>query len=349
MIVAVGTSYKYAPLAQIERIAFTRSSLADALDYFANRKRLKGCIILSTCNRVEFYVSMNSLEEAVAEIQQFLKTYFHFEYDNRTPYFYAYSEVQAVSHLYAVASGLDSAIIGETQVLGQVKNAFFEAEQRGMVDTDLRCAFHQAFSMAKKIHSSTQISAGKVSIGSVAIEYIKDKIGTLSDKSVLLIGVGKVTELVVKYLQKESPDVVFIANRTFERAQAFACQIGGKALHFDMLDDALIKADIIISATASPHLILRADRVARVLHTLLPHQRHHRYFIDLAMPRDIDPAIASFDGVSLYGLEQVGSLMQRNLERKKRRAHTARHIIESQVKRLWNESMCSEPVQAASH
>lgn len=328
MVIVLGTNYKYSPVELRERLSFSKRRLKEALNLLKEREVIKGAVILSTCNRVEIYVSTEEKEKATLEVKDFISQYHEVEKEEFFPYFYRYTDKEAVRHLLSVVCGLDSLILGEIQILGQVKSSFLEAEAVGFVDNFLRDIFYSAFGVVEKIHRETKISKGKVSVGSVAIDFIKEKSGSLKGRCILIIGVGKVTELVLKYLKKEEPHVVFISNRTFEKAKNLASQIGAEVVRFDDLKRFLKEADIIITATASPHFIIKKSTFKEAI-------RHRILIIDLALPRDVDPQIKEIENVDLFCLEDLESVIKKNIKKKAVEAQRAIAIIDKEAESLW--------------
>lgn len=344
-LIVVGTNHKYSPITLREKLAFSKKRLRDALNLLREREVFKGAVILSTCNRVEIYASVEGpTKEGIREIEGFISRYHEIDRGRLTPYLYIYKGREAMRHLVSVASGLDSLILGETQILGQVKSSFLESESVGFIDEFLKEIFYSAISSAKRIHEETKISEGKISIGSVAIDFIKEKIGVLSGKNILIIGVGKVTELVLKYFspppkadapqaqeaKKERPNVVFISNRTFEKAKELAARIGAKAVKFDALKQFLKKADVVITATASPHFIIRKETLEEDISRRL-------LIIDLALPRDVEPRAKEIKNVDLFCLEDLDPVIKKNIERKSQEAKKAKGIIDVEVEKIWAE------------
>jgi len=326
-LIAVGTNHRYSPIELREKISFSKKRLQDALDFLKETEALKGAIILSTCNRVEIYASTDTPETGIEEVRNFLSRFYEIDRQELYPYLYIYRGRDAVRHLFRVSSGLDSLILGELQILDQVKTSFYESERGGFAGYPLKKIFDSAISVTKNIHASTRISEGKVSVGSVAVDFIKEKTGTLSDKNILIIGVGKVTELVLKYLKKERCSVVFISNRTFEKARFLANQIGARAVRFDNLKEHLNIADIVITATKSPHFIITKDVL----------RKGRLFIVDLALPRDVDPQVRDIAGIELFDLENLTTVIQKNRDRKKIQAQKAEEIIEVEAERLWQE------------
>lgn len=335
-LVVIGTNHKYSPIEIREKIAFSKNRLKGAMWELSNYEDIKSVVILSTCNRVELYASVKDLKVGIEELENFLSRFQEIAKDKVFPYLYIYQEKEAIKHLFSVTCGLDSLILGETQILGQVRRAFQESKEVYFIDRYLDTIFSAVITFARKIHQTTAISKGRVSIGSVAIDFIKERVGTLSDKNILIIGVGKVTELVLKYLEKEKPYVVFISNRTFEKAKELAAQIGARAVRFDNLKELLKKADIVITATASPHFVIRKEALEGIVDKKL-------LIIDLALPRDVDPRVKEIEGIELFNLEDISRIAQKNLAKKIAEAEKIEKIINQEVENLWSEFIGLEP------
>jgi len=333
--IVVGTNHKYSPVELRERISFSRHRLNSALIFLKERGVLEGAVIISTCNRIEIYASVGNKEEGVREILGFISRYHEIDVNKLAPYLYIYDQKYALKHLALVASGLDSLILGETQILHQIRSAFSQAQYADFVDDILNNSFDLAFSIAKKVHSETKIAEGKVSAGSVAVEFIRKYHGTLSKKKILILGVGKVTQLVLKYLKKGDPKVIFISNRTFEKAQNLAQAIGAEAVRFERLNEFLQQADIVITATASPHFIIREDTIRVALSKREKNKK--LLFLDLALPRDVSPEIRRLPEVELFYLEDLEQIINENVYSKQRESSLARIIIEGEIERKWGK------------
>ncbi|MCM8819520.1 MAG: glutamyl-tRNA reductase [Candidatus Omnitrophica bacterium] len=338
----VGTNYKFSPIKIRERISFSKKRLLEALFLLKKNPVIKGIVILSTCNRVELYTSTQEPKIAITELQNFLCLFHKIERENIFPYLYLYKNKDAIGHLFSVSCGLDSLILGETQILGQVKSAFIEAKNAGFTDNYLDKVFSAAIAFAKRIHSQTEISKGKISIGSVAIDFIKEKLGNFVDKTVIIIGTGKVGELVLKYLENEKSRVIFVANRSFEKAKEFASKIGQTAIRFDKFPQFLRQADVIISATSSPHFIIKKETLEGIVLKKL-------IILDLAVPRDVDPMVRTIENVELFDLEDLSSIAQKNLERKKLTAEKIEKLISQEVNLLWQKLIALEPEEVLLH
>lgn len=331
MIIAVGTNHRRSPVEIRERFAFTKGSLRRTLLLLLEPKDVRAAVILSTCNRVEVYADARDAKKGVFRLKELLSQRCQensgMSLTDINTYLYGFTGRDAIQHLFEVAAGLDSQVLGETEILEQVRFAYQEAKNIGAVNGLVAEIFTAALATAKKVRNETGLAQGKVSIGSVAVDFIREKIGALSDKRILIIGVGKISELVAMYLKKEGPDVVFVANRTFRKAEELSEKIGGKAIRFDELKREIKRADVVISATASPHLIIRKEDLAGLEGSLL--------ILDLAVPTDVDIRVREIPGVELFRLNSLDSVIHRNLEKRKNEAEIARRIITGEVAKTW--------------
>jgi glutamyl-tRNA reductase len=329
-IVIIGTNHNFSHIELRERLSFLHRARRDALLLLKESPILEGVVILSTCNRVELYASVRNLDAGIDQLGNFLSRFHGIDKEKISPHLYIYQDKEAIRHLFMVTCGLDSLILGETQILGQVKSAFQESKEVCFTGGYLDFVFESAITFAREIHRTTAISKGRLSIGSVAIDFIKSKLGgTLLKRNVLIIGAGKITELVLRYLEDEKPGIIFISNRHFEKAKELALHTGQKAVRFDKLGELLEQADVVISATASPHFIIKRG----TLENNLPPRR--LIIIDLAVPRDVDPGVKEIEGVELFNLEDISSIVQNNLAMKRREAEKIEKIINQEVEILW--------------
>ena len=341
-LIMVGTNHRYSSIELRERLSFSKKSIKNALLFLKERKVLSGAVILSTCNRVEVYASAEDPNIGIREIVSFISRYHEIAVQKFSPSIYIYKGKDAIRHLCYVACGLDSLVLGETQILGQVRSSLIEAELAGFANVPLKYIFYSAISAAKRAQGQTRISEGKASVASVAIDFIKERIGSLSGKNILIVGVGKVTELVLRYLKDEKPNAVFISNRTFDKAKTMAAQIGAKAVRFDDFKKILREADVVITATASPHFVIRRDTFEGPL-------THKLLIVDLALPRDVDPRVREIEGVDLFSMEELGAVIKKNIDKKIPEAEKAREIVDIEVARIWNETIKSEREPAPLH
>lgn len=329
MIFVTGTNHKYSPVEIRERISFPRNKIALAVSLLDGSNVLSGGVILSTCNRTEIYASAGNFSAGLEEVFEFLEFQHNVKMEELSRYFYTYRERDTLTHLCYVVSGLDSFIPGEREVFSQVKDVFCLSQDIRFMDSFLEKVFHSAFSISKKVHTHTDLSKEKISIGSVAVAFIKEKLGGIRGKKILIIGTGKVSSLIVRYLSKESPEVVFIANRTHEKAKQLAGIIGGQVFRFDYIKEYISKADVIITGTASPHFIIKKDHLKDI------RTEKKLLILDLALPRDVDPDIGKMSNVELVTLENLSSISEQNFKKRKKEALKGEAIIKEEVERVW--------------
>lgn len=336
-LVVIGTNHKYSPIQIRERLSFSKGKVKDVLSNLVSYGWIKAAVILSTCNRVELYASTPDPEMAIKTLKAFLSDYHHQDLLNIEPYLYTYIDKKATLHLFNVAGGLDSQILGEVQILEQVRFAYKEAKTVEATDELLDRVFDKAIETGIRVRNKTKISSeGDISLGSLSINLIKKRLGVLKDKKVLIIGVGKISESVIKYLRNEELKATFISNRTYERAFELARFLKDtQVLGFDSLKEKLKEVDIIISATSSPHLILKKEDLVDVKKPVL--------IIDLAVPRDVDPQLKHIKDISLFCLDDLDSVLKENLGKRRQEIPKAQNIIQEAVEKLWTE----EPLKLA--
>ena len=322
-LVAIGINHKTAAVDLREKVAFSPDRIHDAMKSLASRTRTGEAVIVSTCNRTELYC--NNAE--VADIIEWLEDYHNLSHDELLPCIYAYEEQLAVKHLMRVASGLDSLVLGEPQILGQVKQAFVKAKEAGTTAITIDRLFQNTFSVAKKVRTETEIGAAAVSVAFAAVSMAKHIFSTLSTTNVLLIGAGETIELVAKHLRDNGVQGIVVANRTLERAQAMCEAFDATAITLQQIPDYLAKADIVISSTASPLPIIGKGMVERALK-----KRRHQpmLLVDIAVPRDIEAEVGELDDAFLYTVDDLHSIIEQNMASRKEAAEQAELITEEQ-------------------
>ncbi len=333
----IGTNYNYSPLEVREKLSYSRRRLIQAYALLREDQLLRKIVILSTCNRTEFYLSTDSLELAEKRLIDFICQFHGVAEKTAYSYFYKYSNETALRHLLEVTCGLDSLIVGELQILGQVKSAYLAAKEEKSVNKTLKDIFSAALSTAKEVHSKTRVSQGKVSVGSVAVEFIKGRLGSLTDKRILLVGVGKVTELVLKYLKRAKASVIFVSNRTYDKAKVLAEKIAASAVPFDDLKQNLAEADIVITATASKHFIINKDTIESSFKNRSDRIAKSLLILDLALPRDVNPEIKQIEDIELFCLEDLDAVIQSNRQKKAQAAKKAQILINREAENLWKK------------
>ncbi|MCQ9208102.1 MAG: glutamyl-tRNA reductase, partial [Omnitrophica bacterium] len=304
--------------------------LGEALLKLRHQDLIWGVIILSTCNRMEIYIHSLNNNSSLEKIERFLINCFQVWKEDIKSYFYMLEDIDAIKHIFRVASGLDSQVLGETQILGQVKSAWSIAKEKGVSGDFLDNIFEKAIEAGKLVRSQTKISQGNVSIGSVAIKMLKDYFRKLQDKLVLIIGAGKISRLMSEYLKEQGAKSIFVSNRTYIKACALASECAGEPINFDRLKEKLKTVDIVISSTASPHLILKRETLEEVMQT----RRKPLFILDLAVARDIDPEAKDIDGVSLYDLDSLKYVIEENYNKRKREIGFTEEIIQKELDQL---------------
>ena len=331
MIVVLGLSHRSSPVELRERFAFADARIPATLQLLRDQRLAAEAVILSTCNRVEIYAA-TSLEpaKAFAELKQFLVT-IHDYRDPLTDEVYILAEPQSVHHLFKVACGLDSMVVGETEILGQLKQAYDLALKNGHTGARLNKAFQRAFNVAKHIRTETNIQRGSVSVASVAVELAEKIFNSLADRDVMVIGAGDTSEKTARALLSRGARSIVVANRSFDRAEALAKELNGRAVKFDDWGAEFERVDIAISSTATPHHNL--DRAK--LEPLMKARRHRPLLlIDIAVPRDIDPEVNFMENVYLYNVDDLQGIANDYLKQRKDEIVRCEAIIAEKAKAL---------------
>jgi len=326
-IVVVGVNHKTAPVEIREKFAFSNRELAEAFRWLRAKPAVEGCAILSTCNRSEVYIATTDVEKGAHSIYEFLSEYAGSEAGEIKDYLYQYRLYDAVRHLFRVAAGLDSMILGETQILGQVREAYERACELGATNNILNTLFQQAISVGKKVRTETKIDQNAVSISYAAVELARSFCGELRGRSVLVMGAGKMSQLAVSYLVANGVDTVFVTNRSYERAVALAEKLGGKAVKLEAMHSYLETADILISCTAAPGYVFYKED----LEEALAKRNKPLLFIDIAVPRDIHPDVGTLPNAKLYDIDDLRHVIDQNLEERKKAAAQAEVLIEKEI------------------
>lgn len=324
----IGLNHQTAPVEVREQVAIHPNRLPAALRAFREIDGVLDCVILSTCNRFEVTCLLTEDASAEAVFADFLKTWYSLEARVVFPSLYFHTGREAIRHLYRVASSLDSLVIGEPQILGQVKDAIHAARQTGCLNTQLAKLFEKALGTAKKVRSETEIASSAVSVSYAAVELARKIFGDLKGKHVLILGAGKTSELTAKHLLNCEIKSVVVSNRTYEKAEELARRLHGKAAHFSELQPHLKEADIVISSTGAPHPILTKADVAEAIK-----ERPNRplFLIDIAVPRDIDPEVNRLSDVFLYDIDDLAGVVGSNLKMREKAAQQAEKIVNREV------------------
>jgi glutamyl-tRNA reductase len=345
-LVVVGLNHKTASIEIRERLAFPEEKLNQALCQAHGLPSIKEDIILSTCNRVEIFAAAKDMEAALLEIKHFLADFHRLSLKEFESALYLHSGEEAVRHIFRVASSLDSMVVGEPQILGQIKEAYDAATQTKTSGLVLHKLLHQSFHVAKRVRTETKIANSAVSISSVAVDLARKIFETLEKKTVLLIGAGEMCELAAQHLISGGIEKVLVANRTYERAVSLAGKFGGEPIPFAEIPVGLRRADIVISATNSPQYVLLHEQVGKVMK-----ERRQKpiFLIDIADPRDIDPRIDDIENVYLYNIDHLQKIANENIRDREKEAIRAEAIVEDEVTRFvgWYRSLDVTPTIVA--
>lgn len=339
MIFTLGINHHSAPLAIRERVAFGAEKLQHALADLTHNQAVREVAILSTCNRTEIYCSAETPDVVI----DWLAHYHQVQRSEIAPYLYTHDQPEAIRHAFRVASGLDSMVIGEPQILGQMKDAVRVAEESGTLGTQLHKLFQRSFSVAKEVRSTTAIGANIVSMAAAGVHLAERIFESIETQRILFIGAGEMIELCAAHFCARQPKQVTIANRTLERGRALAERFNGTAIRLDELGEHLAQHDIVVSCTASPLPIIGLGMVERAVKA-----RRHRpiFMVDLAVPRDIEEEIGNLDDVFLYTVDDLAQVVESGLESRQAAVLDAENIIASRVQDflVWLQARDTVPV-----
>ncbi|MBG3012800.1 glutamyl-tRNA reductase [Proteus faecis] len=326
-LLALGINHKTAPVALREKVSFSPDTMGDALNNLLQQPAVRGGVVLSTCNRTELYLSMEDKENSHEQLIRWLCQYHQIEPNELKNSVYWHQDNQAVSHLMRVASGLDSLVLGEPQILGQVKKAFADSQNYHSLSSELERLFQKSFSVAKRVRTETQIGANAVSVAFAACTLARQIFESLSSLTILLVGAGETIELVARHLREHQVKKIVIANRTKERAQRLANEVDAEVITLSDIDECLSQADIVISSTASPLPIIGKGMVERALKK---RRNQPMLLVDIAVPRDIEQDIEKLNNVYLYSVDDLEAIIQHNREQRQAAAIQAEHIVQQE-------------------
>src|ERR1700719_1809370 len=326
-----GLNHKSAPVEVRERLAFDTNAVCEALDELKRRSGFMEGMILSTCNRVEIAIACGDDPQCQVEAGQFLADFRHVERQWVAPYLYHYEDSEAIRHLFRVAASLDSMVIGEPQILGQLKSAYSLAKEHGAVSGFMDALLTRAFSVAKRVRSETDIGETAVSISHAAVELAREIFASLSDKKVMIVGAGKMSELAARHLRRSGATHIFVTNRTHERAVEMAQVFDGKIIEYTKLMAFLPEVDIVITSSGAPHYILTRDEMKKVIDA---RRNRPMFLIDIAVPRNIEPSVNKLDNVFLYDIDDLQKVVDTNLVGRMESAEEAEAIIREEVERM---------------
>lgn len=332
-IIVVGLSHKTAPVAVRETVAFAPENMQEPLEQMCALDDVAEALIVSTCNRVELYAATNEPQAAVAQLKQFLADYHDLPLAQLDGHLYTKQGKEAIRHVFEVASSLDSMVIGEPQILGQIKTAYAYAAEFKSAGLILNRFLHKAFSVAKRVRTETNIAGNAVSVSFAAVELARKIFGSIEGKTVLLIGAGEMCELAAKHFINNGVERVLVTNRTFARAEKLAGEFSGQPILFENFKDHLHQADIVLSSTGASNFIIVPEQINNALRL---RKNRPMFFIDIAVPRDIDPRVNDINNVYLYDVDDLQGVVQANLKERHKEAESAQLIIEHEIGQFQN-------------
>jgi glutamyl-tRNA reductase len=330
-LLVTGVSHKTAPVEVRECLAFPEPSLPEALQSLKSRAGVSEACILSTCNRVEITVTTDDLVDAQALVDEFLRESRMVAAATVDPYIYRHEGQNAIHHLFRVASSLDSMVVGEPQILGQLKNAYGVAKGQGALCGWLEGLLERAFSVAKRVRSETGIGQMAVSVSYAAVELARKIFGSLNNRTVMIAGAGKMSELAARHLRRSGATHVFVTNRTHERSVEMAKLFQGTPVEYTRFVAMLPEVDILIASSGAPHYILHKDEMQRVI---AARRNKPMFLIDIAVPRNIEPSVNDLDNVFLYDIDDLQEVVNANLRERLKEAERAEEIVKQEVERM---------------
>lgn len=336
-LIIVGLNHKTSPVEIREKLSFPADAISEPLGKLTNHYGLNEAVILSTCNRVEVLAITSDMEKGVWQTKRFLSEFHSIPLEKLDEHLYSHCGEDAVKHLFRVASGLDSMVMGEPQILGQVKDSYGFAVQHNAAGVIVNKLYHKAFQVAKRIRTETKIGESAVSISFAAVELARKIFGNLSGKAVMLLGAGEMAELAAKHLLSNGIREIMVANRTYEKAielvKGFGSACGtGTAIMFREFPHYLKNVDIVIASTGSPNFIIKPDQVHEVMRE---RKRRPMFFIDISVPRNIDPLVNNIDSAYVYDVDDLQGVVEANLQERSKEAEAAELIIVEEIEKFY--------------
>lgn len=342
-LILAGINHRTAPIEVRERMNIREAHLTAALSDLVGREGILEALILSTCNRVEVFANAAAEADPEPLIRSFLADYHHCNLAAYERHLYWRRQEEAVDHLFRVAASLDSMIVGEPQILGQVKEAFAIAQNAGALKGEFYEVVNHALAAARRVRRETAVGSAAISVSYVAVELARKIFGSLEDKTVLILGAGKMSELAARHLASSGAKSILVSNRTYERAVELACELGGEAIRFDDVFSHLPQADIVISSTGAPHFLIRREQVEQVLDG---RKQRPIFFVDIAVPRDIDPAVNELDNAFVYDIDDLGQVAEANKKQRQAEAARAEEILQQETGKLMRRLASREVTPA---
>lgn len=337
-IFCLGVNHKTAPVEIRERLAFSESSVPGHLDEICVIEGVEEAVVLSTCNRVEIYGGAKDPSAALDKIASYLES--HFAVAPGEVEFYRHSDEEAAHHLFEVASGLDSMVLGETEIFGQVKKAYALAQTAGTTSRQMNKLFQQSFSVGKLVRSTTSIQQGSTSIGAAAVDLAEKIFGNLGGCRVMIIGAGEMSRTTAQSLLSRGARSIIVSNRSFDKAMELATELKGEAIRFDDWATKLGEVDIVVSSTAAPHAVIHAETIRRAMER---RRGHSLFLIDIAVPRDIEEEVNGIDNVYLYNIDQLQQIATEGLARRERQIAVCLRVISDYLRERGIEALATPP------
>lgn len=346
-ILKIGLNYRTAPVEVREQLVFLEQDIEKAMSMLNDQKSILENVIVSTCNRTEIYVVADQLHTGRFYVKQFLEDWFNIPKENFLPYLQIVENDIAIEQLFRITSGLDSMILGETQILGQVRDAFLRSQANKTTGTLFNELFKQAITFAKKAHKETSIAEHAVSVSYAAIQLAKKEAESLEGKKIAILGSGKMGSLALKHVLDNGGEDVTVLNRTFEKAQQLAKEAGVKALEIEKLEDVLRTTDILISSTGASRFVITRNQIENVLNSR--EQQQSMYLIDIAVPRDIDPDVRIYENIHLFDVDSLRNIVDQNLEKRKAAAVEIELMLEKEIDAFneWLHTLGVVPIISA--
>lgn len=345
-VIAVSLNHKLAPVEIREKMTFDDGNLPEALVTLRHSKSILENVILSTCNRTEIYVVCDQLHTGRYYVKAFLSEWFSIEQEKFASFLTYYEDEEAIEHLFNVACGLDSMVLGETQILGQVRDAFMLAQDVGTTGTICNELFKQVITLARRAHHETGIDESPVSVSYAAVQLAKSIFGSLKNKRVVILGAGETSQLTATHLQSSGVKAITVINRTYDNAVKLASSLNAKAVPFEQLQEALVNCDILISSTGSDEYIVTSDIVQPLVKK---RKGHHLFMIDIAVPRDIEPDLHELENIFLYNIDDLEQIVDENLTERKKIAKTIEVMINDGIEEFekWVNTLGVVPLIAS--
>lgn len=341
-IILVGLNHNTAPVEIREKIVYSGAKLQRAIEEIKKINLLSEKLIFSTCNRTEIYAVANDSNNAAEEIEKFLQSHIENNIELK-PYLYKYINDEVVKHLFSVSSGINSMVIGENQILHQVKEAFERSQEKKSIGPVLNNLFRRAIYAGRRARTETDIGAGITSVGQAAVELARRIFDELKEKSILIIGSGKMSSLCAKHLVDSDASFVFVANRTYDKAVSMAEAFNGRAIRFESIFDQMKTVDIVISSTGAPHFILKKEDIAKIMKI---RKGQPIFLIDIAVPRDIEPDVEKIDNVFLYNIDDLKTVVSSYAKEREKEVVRVTLIVNQEVDEFmkWYNSLSVKPI-----